>query len=574
MLAVHQLYNDVLHRNADPDGARAYRRHCRHSRAEVEDILRASSEYKGRVASFYKYNGVSVCCAIKNRWEMLRESLPTWLACDDIQDVVIVDYGSAVPVHSALSDEGIDDERIRVVQVLHVDSWCLSKAYNIAFSHARCNCIAKMDTDYRLLNTSFFKDHPLRRGIFYSGNWRNSRDENEDHLNGFVYMYKHDFFRVNGYSEHIVTYGRDDEDLYERLRLAAVERRDIAHDCLHHIPHGDDLRTRHQRMNTDNCHDEIIYNEGVKIWTESDYRDCHHTLQARGNLWYSSVRPFFIFRAHHGLGNRLRALMSVLQYVEKYNMELVMQWPIDHHMGCSFNALFLDAIPLMDPTMNVPFDLGGDKYDYVDDDPDNNKGELVVFLDRPIFAKSNCVLNFEGMDYPAMSRLLRGLTPLGEISARVPRFTSYTVGVHIRMDSAMTSSWEAASNYSAENYTTTQRERARSHYSNFVAEMLRIEETTCCKWFVCTDSPHIIPRMRQIFGSSLIVNRPRGTARSTVVNREGVDIQDAFVDMLSLSRCNALLGSSWSSFTEVAQYLRDGPYDFMRIVGQDQGAAR
>ena len=573
MLEVHQLYNDTLHRNADPGGISEYKRMCLTSRQYVENILRTSGEYRSRNATFYTHNGITLCCAIKNRWDMLVQSLPTWLACMDVSEILIVDYGSDISVYESLKDLKMLDERIRVIQVLGVNQWCLSKAYNIAMYHAKYNIIVKMDTDYKLTNPEFFKNHILKEGVFFAGNWRNSRDENEDHLNGFVYIYKHDFFRINGYSENITTYGRDDEDLYERLRLIDMKRTDISNDYIHHIPHGDHLRTKHQQMNTQNCHDEIIFNEGVKRWTNNDFRETFHVVEAYDGLWYASDTPFFIFRPHHGLGNRLRSLMSVLQFVKKYDMTLVLQWPVDHHLHCKFSSLFTKEYPMMSPDIKIPFHLGGDKYNYVDDEAGNNKGESVKYLNRPIFAKSNCVLEFEGHDYNVMAELLRELPICKDVLEIVPKIDRYTVGVHIRMDNKMSNAWEIQSNYNERNFDVTQRERTKSHYSNFVSEMLKLEETLDCDWFICTDTPRIIPRMKQIFGERVIYNDVAddidSVANDNVVDREEHSIKLAFADMLTLSKCDAVLGSSWSSFTEAAKYLKYGNFDFFRIVGTD-----
>ena len=50
----------------------------------------------------------------------------------------------------------------------------------------------------------------------------------------------------NGYNERIVTYGYEDDDLFERLERAGLTRRDVDLDTVHHIPHDDLARTRHQ----------------------------------------------------------------------------------------------------------------------------------------------------------------------------------------------------------------------------------------------------------------------------------------------------------------------------------------
>lgn len=168
-----------------------------------------------------------------------------------------------------------------------------------------------------------------------------------------------------------------------------------------------------------------------------------------------------------------------------------------------------------------------------------------------------------------MKQLLKELPVLPKIKDRVITFKQYTVGVHIRMDSKMANAWETTNNYTQENYDIIKRERTKSHYSNFVAEMLKLEEELHCDFFVCTDTPSILPRMKQIFGQRLHCLDGYSVAEDDVVDRSKEGIQKAFADMLTLANCNAMLGSTWSSFTEVARYLHKTDFDFFKIVGTD-----
>jgi hypothetical protein len=57
---------------------------------------------------------------------------------------------------------------------------------------------------------------------------------------------KEQFLAVNGYSELIRTYGRDDEDFYDRLIAAGHERKEIDVRCLEFLDHTDEDRLKHQ----------------------------------------------------------------------------------------------------------------------------------------------------------------------------------------------------------------------------------------------------------------------------------------------------------------------------------------
>ena len=77
--------------------------------------------------------------------------------------------------------------------------------------------------------------------MFYTGNWKTAKDENEKHLNGVVYVDRRQFMAVNGYNERLRSYGWDDTDLYDRLGKK-IHQRDIVRGTATHIPHPDSIR--------------------------------------------------------------------------------------------------------------------------------------------------------------------------------------------------------------------------------------------------------------------------------------------------------------------------------------------
>jgi hypothetical protein len=65
-------------------------------------------------------------------------------------------------------------------------------------------------------------------------------------VNGQCVVRKTQFEAVNGYSELIRTYGRDDEDLYDRLIARGWERRELPPACFDFLPHSHEERTTNQ----------------------------------------------------------------------------------------------------------------------------------------------------------------------------------------------------------------------------------------------------------------------------------------------------------------------------------------
>ncbi len=190
----------------------------------------------------YKYNilgqeiteGISLITAVKNRQETLREAIPTWIAQKEIDEIVILDWASDESLIPLVNE--FQDGRIILAVVEDQPKWILSYAYNLAARLASKNKLLKIDADVKV-NPGFFSRHKLEEGIFYTGNWEIARNDNERHLNGSVFCFRDDFFKVNGYNEYIQSYGWDDSDLYNRMKEAGLVRKNIDLDYLHHIEH-------------------------------------------------------------------------------------------------------------------------------------------------------------------------------------------------------------------------------------------------------------------------------------------------------------------------------------------------
>ena len=179
--------------------------------------------------------GISLITAVKNRSETLSGVIQTWVNKPEISEIIIVDWSSD---HSLIPlIEKYQDDRILLAIVPGKPRWVLSEAFNLGARLTTKDKILKMDADVSI-NPDFFSLHTLKPGIFYSGNWTRGRDENERHLNGIVFLYAKDYFRVNGYNEYIQSYGWEDTDLYQRLEEAGLNRLDLNLETLSHRSHG------------------------------------------------------------------------------------------------------------------------------------------------------------------------------------------------------------------------------------------------------------------------------------------------------------------------------------------------
>jgi|GEM_PF-1092093 len=179
--------------------------------------------------------GISLFTAVKNRKETLEESLKTWVLHDQIDEIIIVDWSSDESLVPLVQQ--YQNGKIILAIVRDQPRWILSHACNLSARLTSKSKILKIDADVKIL-PGFFEQHTLESGMFFTGNWKTARNDNERHLHGISFMFRDSFFSVNGYNEFIKSYGWDDIDLYDRLENKLLIRKDFNHDTLLHIPHS------------------------------------------------------------------------------------------------------------------------------------------------------------------------------------------------------------------------------------------------------------------------------------------------------------------------------------------------
>lgn len=183
---------------------------------------------------------LTLVSACMNRDQHLRQSLPHWLTIAGLTEVVIVDWSNRAPLIELCAL----DPRVRIIRIENEPRWILSYAYNIGLSRVRTPYVFKCDADC-LPHLALAEFTPSERH-FYSGYWKSGASLGKPCVNGQCIFRKADFDRVNGYSEYIRTYGRDDEDFYERLSACGIERREIPPSNLEFIEHTQEERTSNQ----------------------------------------------------------------------------------------------------------------------------------------------------------------------------------------------------------------------------------------------------------------------------------------------------------------------------------------
>jgi len=229
---------------------------------------------------------ISLICACKNRYNALRISLSSWLAFDEIKEIIIVDWNSDDPLNHLTKL----DERIKIVRVEDKEYFNQPQPLNLAASLATGDYILKVDTDY-IFNTyfNFIQSYKPENDSFTSGrpNYDNPEVYNQEldaytvdrnsmsleelntyfnsyspffkYLTGLLFISKENFNKIGGYNENLGKYyAYEDDEIFQRLELLGLKENKINFDHhLIHLPHPDKKRTENFEGFNQNYQDEI-----------------------------------------------------------------------------------------------------------------------------------------------------------------------------------------------------------------------------------------------------------------------------------------------------------------------------
>ncbi|MBN2109295.1 MAG: hypothetical protein JW832_17840, partial [Deltaproteobacteria bacterium] len=129
----------------------------------------------------------------------------------------------------------------------------------------------------------------------------------------------------------------------------------------------------------------------------------------------------------------------------------------------------------------------------------------------------------------------RDFQPVQALQTQIDTYANLfnnTIGVHIRR----------TDNRKAVEYSPTE---------FFLSIMERLtHDDTRAGFFLATDDPQEEKRFLDAFPGRVIIHKKRSFLRN-----EPAAIQDALIDLYTLSKCKKIIGSYWSSFTDVARAL-------------------
>jgi len=281
----------------------------------------------------------------------------------------------------------------------------------------------------------------------------------------------------------------------------------------------------------------------------------------------SCVRRRLYIDAQHGLGNRLRAFASARAIAEKTGREVVLVWVPDHHCECRFDDLYeYDGVVIDRPT---EIDLRRvDMYNYMESEAGSKKDEPILLdTSNDIYVRSAFVLNNPLTDWDSENRVLRGLRPCERVRNLIAPFeNSKRVGVHVRMEGAVgldRNAYDSCTNWSEESHRKIQYWRSTSHYGKFMDRINSlISEEPNLELYLAADTKAVYEIFRDSYGDRLSM------LERTIYNRSCEQLVYALADAVLLSKCRKLLGSTWSSFSELAMRLSTS-YSTIEMSGKD-----
>lgn len=244
-----------------------------------------------------------------------------------------------------------------------------------------------------------------------------------------------------------------------------------------------------------------------------------------------------------GLCNRMRAINSALVLAKKQNKKLKVIWFVNAELGCPFEELFekTDAFTVLNIYSKWnPLKLFyqftrkriGNEDIRANRDSHGLTDAYVETLGGPLYIATEEHF-FECHDYSAF-------VPTAEIAGRIERLTSsygaHNVGVHIRR---------------TDNKPAIGKSSTQAFIDSMQKEIALFPDT---KFYLATDDLSEEANLRRLFPDRILSNETRDLSRDSIAG-----IKDALLDLMCLSRTDKIIGSYFSSFTDIAADLNGIP---------------
>jgi hypothetical protein len=266
-----------------------------------------------------------------------------------------------------------------------------------------------------------------------------------------------------------------------------------------------------------------------------------------------AARARIFVDGQHGLGNRMRAIGSADAIARATDRELVVVWQPDHHCQGRMSDLFDYNGAVIEESFVPDARAAGLTFlNYMEMEADAVKdAPLLLEAGRDAYLRSAFVIKHPASNWDSENLLLRGLQPNAAVRALMADVPDHRdIALHVRMEGAAgtdTNSYDSAENWRPDSHEAITHWREKSHYRHFLTRLDKLLlEDPGAKLFLAADLPDTYRVFSETYG-----NRLAWLERS-VFDRSALQLQYALADIALLARCTTLLGSNWSSFSEVA----------------------
>lgn len=256
-----------------------------------------------------------------------------------------------------------------------------------------------------------------------------------------------------------------------------------------------------------------------------------------------------------GLANRMRVIVSGLWLQQQLNAKLTCVWNESNELNAPFEKLFMPIEGLNQLKNSSKY-----KYAKATNQPDYIRKIVAVSINK-IFGIDYCIKEpnlikntwhakadvrkiaaaydtlyfFTCEEFGATDAMYAVFKPIEEIQIKIDsltaKFNRHTVGIHVRR-------------------TDNVKAIIGSPIDQYIGKMDEaIRQSPDCNFYLATDDPLVEQALVERYGD-LIITHKKDYSRETIGG-----MQDAVTDLFCLSRTSRLIGSYWSSFTDVAAKL-------------------
>ena len=251
-----------------------------------------------------------------------------------------------------------------------------------------------------------------------------------------------------------------------------------------------------------------------------------------------------------GLCNRMRAINSAWMLAKDRGDKLTVIWNVNHELGAPFETLFEPSPQFRVINIHSKWNLRKlflqSTSRFVNNEEIKaHKGDGLLDEAFRSSLPSKVYISTEEHFYPCHSYEL--FTPIPSIQQKIQQmtrdYTSHAVGVHIRR---------------TDNLPAIGKSSTEAFLASMDKELKEYPDTI---FYLATDDREEEARLREAFGDLILSNRDRDLSRDSTTG-----IQDAMIDLYALASTKKIIGSYFSSFTDIAADMHGIP---KVIAGED-----